>query len=103
MIVGSVSAAYIGTALVHRVSEHLLERFILVFLVIIGTELIVGVFLPQQVTGLMPEVPIGRPGTRRWRFKMRSRSYVRSWRQRALRGSRKGSSGIERIRLLTTR
>src|SRR5215210_4636572 len=36
MIVGAVSAAYVGTALVHRVSEHLLERIILVFLVVIG-------------------------------------------------------------------
>src|SRR5215203_5971966 len=32
MIVGAVSAAYLGTALVHRVSEHALERVILVFL-----------------------------------------------------------------------
>src|SRR5215207_8859552 len=34
MIVGAVSAAYVGTALVHRISEHLLERVILVFLVV---------------------------------------------------------------------
>src|SRR5215210_4314868 len=56
MIVGSVSAAYVGTALVHRVSEHLLERFILVFLVVIGTALIVEAFLPQQVAGLLPDL-----------------------------------------------
>lgn len=56
MIVGSVSAAYVGTALVHRVSEHLLERFILVFLVMIGTALIVEAFLPQQVAGLLPDI-----------------------------------------------
>ncbi len=56
MIVGSVFAAYVGTALVHRVSEHLLERFILVFLVVIGTALIVEAFLPQQVTGLLPDL-----------------------------------------------
>jgi uncharacterized membrane protein YfcA len=56
MIVGSVSAAYVGTALVHRVSDHLLERFILVFLVVIGGALIVEAFLPQQVAGLLPEL-----------------------------------------------
>src|ERR687894_3213836 len=56
MIVGAVSAAYVGTALVHRVSEHLLERVILVFLVVIGTALIVEAFLPQQVAGLLPGI-----------------------------------------------
>ena len=55
MIVGAVSAAYVGTALVHRISEHLLERVILVFLVVIGTALIVEAFLPQDVPGLLPE------------------------------------------------
>src|SRR5918997_6550991 len=55
MIVGAVSAAYVGTALVHRVSEHLLERCILVFLVVIGTALIVEAFLPQDVPGLLPD------------------------------------------------
>src|SRR5215217_5292936 len=54
MIVGAVSAAYVGTALVHRVSERLLERVILVFLVVIGTALIVEAFLPQEVPGLLP-------------------------------------------------
>jgi uncharacterized protein len=56
MIAGSISAAYVGTALVHRVSEHLLERVILVFLVVIGTALIVEAFLPQQVAGLLPGI-----------------------------------------------
>src|SRR5829696_1398870 len=37
MIVGAVSAAYVGTALVHRISEHLLERVILVFSVVVGS------------------------------------------------------------------
>src|SRR5215213_6075896 len=55
MIVGAVSAVYVGTALVHRISEHLLERIILVFLVVIGTALIVEAFLPQNVPGLLPE------------------------------------------------
>ena len=55
MIAGAVSAAYVGTALVHRVSERLLERVILVFLVVIGSALIVEAFLPQDVTGLLPD------------------------------------------------
>src|SRR5688572_7422987 len=55
MIVGAVSAAYVGTALVHRVSERLLERVILVFLVVIGTALVVEAFLPQDVPGLLPD------------------------------------------------
>jgi len=54
MITGAVSAAYVGTALVHRVSERLLERVILVFLVVIGSALIVEAFLPQDVPGLLP-------------------------------------------------
>jgi len=54
MIAGAVSAAYVGTALVHRVSERLLERVILVFLVVIGSALIVEAFLPQDVPGLLP-------------------------------------------------
>jgi len=55
MIAGAVSAAYVGTALVHRVSERLLERIILVFLTVIGTALIVESFLPQDVPGLLPD------------------------------------------------
>jgi uncharacterized protein len=55
MILGAVSAAYVGTALVQRVSERLLERLILVFLVVIGTALVVEAFLPQDVPGLLPD------------------------------------------------
>ena len=55
MITGAVSAAYVGTALVHRVSERLLERVILVFLVVVGSALIVEAFLPQDVPGLLPD------------------------------------------------
>src|SRR5918998_1873186 len=55
MIAGAVSAAYFGTALVHRVSERLLERVILVFLVVIGSALIVEALLPQEVPGLLPD------------------------------------------------
>jgi uncharacterized membrane protein YfcA len=60
MIVGAVSAAYVGTALVHRVSEHLLERIILVFLVVIGTALLVEAFLPRDVPALLPDAPLVR-------------------------------------------
>ena len=60
MIAGAVSAAYLGTALVHRVSERLLERVILVLLVVIGSALIVEAFLPQDVPGLLPESPAVR-------------------------------------------
>jgi uncharacterized membrane protein YfcA len=55
MIAGAVSAAYVGTALVHRVSERLLERIILVFLVVIGVALIVEAFLPQDMPALLPD------------------------------------------------
>jgi uncharacterized protein len=60
MIAGAVSAAYLGTALVHRVSERLLQRVILVFLVVIGSALIVEAFLPREVPGLLPESPLVR-------------------------------------------
>jgi len=60
MIAGAVSASYLGTALVHRVSEHLLERVILIFLVVIGAALIVEAFLPQDVPGLLPASPLVR-------------------------------------------
>src|SRR5215213_3792475 len=60
MIAGAVSASYLGTALVHRVSEHLLERVILIFLVVIGTALIVEAFLPHDVPGLLPASPLVR-------------------------------------------
>jgi uncharacterized protein len=42
MVAGAVFAAYLGTALVHRVSERLLERIIFVLLASIGTALMVG-------------------------------------------------------------
>jgi len=55
MICGAVPAAFLGVALVHRISEVLLERFLLVLLVGIGTALVVEAFLPQGVTGFLPE------------------------------------------------
>ena len=60
MILGAVSAAYVGTALVHRASERLLERLILVFLVVIGSALVVEAFLPQDIPGLLPDAPAVR-------------------------------------------
>jgi uncharacterized protein len=55
MIAGAVSAAFVGTAFVHHISEHLLERIILVFLVVIGTGLIVEAFSPQEGHGFLPD------------------------------------------------
>lgn len=60
MIAGAVTAAYSGTALVHRISEHLLERFIFVLLVVIGAALIVEAFLPRDAPGLLPESLVWR-------------------------------------------
>jgi uncharacterized membrane protein YfcA len=60
MIVGAVFAAYAGTTFVHRISELLLERIILVFLLGIGAALIVEAFLPEQVSGLLPEALVVR-------------------------------------------
>jgi uncharacterized membrane protein YfcA len=53
--VGAVSAAFFGVALVHRISEVLLERLILALLVGIGTALVVEAFLPQEASGFLPE------------------------------------------------
>src|SRR3712207_1929641 len=54
MTAGAVSAAFLGVALVHRISERMLERFILVLLVGIGGALVVEAFLPQEVSGFLP-------------------------------------------------
>ncbi|HKH12369.1 MAG TPA: sulfite exporter TauE/SafE family protein [Rubrobacter sp.] len=55
MTCGAVSSAYLGTSLVHRISERLLERVILVFLVVIGSALVAEAFLPRDVPGLLPD------------------------------------------------
>src|SRR5918993_3616963 len=55
MISGAVSAAFVGVALVHRISDRRLERFILVLLVVVGTALIIEAFLPQDVPALLPD------------------------------------------------
>lgn len=54
MMAGAVSAAFVGAALVHRISERLLERFILVLLVGIGVALVGEAFLPQEVSSFLP-------------------------------------------------
>jgi uncharacterized protein len=53
MTMGAVVAAYAGIGVVHRVSEVLLRRLILVLLLAIGMALIVEAFLPQEVDGLL--------------------------------------------------
>jgi uncharacterized protein len=60
MIAGSVCAAYLGAALVHRVSERLLERVIFSLLVAIGVALVVEAFLPQEIPALLPDSPAPR-------------------------------------------
>lgn len=54
LIGGAVVAAFVGTALLHRISEARLERTILVLLVVIGLALIVEGFLPREAPGLLP-------------------------------------------------
>jgi uncharacterized protein len=54
MIAGAVSAAFVGVAPVHTISERMLERFILVLLVGIGVALVVQAFLPHEVSGFLP-------------------------------------------------
>lgn len=59
MIAGAVTSAYVGVSLVHRVSERLLEKFIFVLLVVLGTGLIVESFLPLEADGFLPgSVPV---------------------------------------------
>ncbi len=60
MIAGALVTAFIGTALVGRLSNERLERLILVFLLIIGSLLIIEGLLPTQLPALVPADP-------RWR------------------------------------
>jgi len=56
MVAGAVIAAYLGTALVHRVSERHLERIIFVLLAGIGAALMVEAFLSREAPALLPDV-----------------------------------------------
>jgi uncharacterized membrane protein YfcA len=62
MTAGAVFAAFVGTALVGRLSNERLERVILVLLVTIGTALIVEAFLPQTVPALVPALSVWQAG-----------------------------------------
>ncbi len=58
MIAGALITAFIGTALVGRLSNERLERVILVFLLIIGSLLIIEGLLPTQAPALVPANPL---------------------------------------------
>lgn len=57
MIAGALVTAFIGTALVGRLSNERLERVILVFLVFIGGLLIIEGLLPTRLPALTPDEP----------------------------------------------
>ncbi|MCS6839662.1 MAG: sulfite exporter TauE/SafE family protein [Roseiflexus sp.] len=57
MIAGAMITAFVGTALVGRLSNERLERVILVFLTLIGSLLIIEGFLPTQFPALIPDDP----------------------------------------------
>ncbi|WP_288089385.1 sulfite exporter TauE/SafE family protein [Roseiflexus sp.] len=58
MIAGAIITAFIGTALVGRLSNERLEQVILVFLILIGSLLIIEGFLPTQLPALIPDDPV---------------------------------------------
>lgn len=58
MIAGALVTAFIGTSLVGRLSNERLEQVILVFLVTIGSLLIVEGFVPNQIAALVPSDPL---------------------------------------------
>ena len=57
LILGGVVTAFLGTMLVHRLTDAHLERIVLVLLIGIGSALIVEGFLPQSLPPLVPAVP----------------------------------------------
>lgn len=63
MIIGALVTAFIGTSLVGRLSNERLEQVILVFLVTIGSLLIIEGFLPAQISALVPADPLWRVST----------------------------------------
>jgi uncharacterized membrane protein YfcA len=54
LIVGAVTAAFLGTSLAGRLSERRLEQTIMILLVAIGAALIIEAFLPQEGVGFIP-------------------------------------------------
>jgi len=63
MIAGALVTAFVGTGLVGRLSNERLERVILVFLVIIGSLLIIEGLLPARIPALVPDELVWRVGT----------------------------------------
>lgn len=56
LIIGAVISAFYGATWVRRVSNKNLEKIILIFLVIIGSALIIEGFLPQTFSALIPSI-----------------------------------------------
>ncbi len=58
MIAGALVTAFMGTSLVGRLSNERLEQIILIFLVTIGSLLIIEGFVPNQIAALVPSDPL---------------------------------------------
>ncbi len=61
MVAGSMTGAWIGPSLAHKISAATLERVILVLLVAIGALLIADAFLPHHASGLPPALGLRIP------------------------------------------
>ena len=61
MIAGSITGAWIGPTLAHRISAERLEHIILVLLVAIGLGLIAEAFLPHRAPGLADSLALRLP------------------------------------------
>ena len=61
MVAGSMSGAWLGPSLAHRISAASLERIILWLLVAIGLLLIADAFLPHRAAGLADSLPLRLP------------------------------------------
>ncbi len=57
LILGGVVTAFLGTTLVHRLTDEHLERVISLLLVAIGIALIIEGFLPQTLPPVIPSIP----------------------------------------------
>jgi uncharacterized membrane protein YfcA len=56
LIAGAMVAAFLGTTLVHCLSDHAIERVIRVLLLVIGVALLLEAFLPTVTGALLPEL-----------------------------------------------